>query len=58
MWRYRLKCPRCGKTTRLTGETSPTVKCGDCLMERIEVVDMQVIDKVKTKQAGRNGSAP
>ena len=40
-----LVCPKCGKTSELPGymlPKPPKVHCGDCLMDRTEVVEMKV----------------
>lgn len=42
---YRLKtrCPGCGKTGEAVHDTpSPVLSCGDCLMDRTEVVNLEV----------------
>lgn len=43
-YRFRLKCPRCGKLSVFVSETSrqPMVNCGDCLMNDVEVVEFKV----------------
>jgi hypothetical protein len=48
-YRFELVCPTCGKRTSLVAEEvfpQPRVSCGDCLMDRVEVVDLQIV-KVK-----------
>jgi len=46
-YRFDLVCPRCGKTSYAAqvGQRSPPprVSCGDCLMDRVEVVEMKVV---------------
>jgi hypothetical protein len=52
-YRFSLVCPQCKRTSETTcewsdlhanerGEPVPSVNCGDCLMERVEVVGMKV----------------
>lgn len=42
-FRFVLLCPECKKRSHVFTATpvAPTVKCGDCLMDRIEVVAMK-----------------
>lgn len=44
VYRIQLVCPRCGKTSETIGLMipKPRVKCGDCLMDRVEVVEMLI----------------
>ena len=37
-----VKCPRCDKVTETTRDHLP-IQCGDCLMDRCEVVQMEVL---------------
>jgi hypothetical protein len=46
MYRFDLVCPCCGKRSETTSNDripSPRVKCGDCLMDRCEVVEFKVL---------------
>lgn len=42
---FDIVCQRCGKKSEITSDRleEPSVKCGDCLMDRTEVVDMKVV---------------
>jgi hypothetical protein len=44
---YDLICPRCGREsmihTESRDEAPPPVKCGECLMEHVEVVEMKIV---------------
>jgi hypothetical protein len=40
--RFHLVCPSCGKTIEHTADAPPRINCGDCLMDRIEVVEFVV----------------
>lgn len=43
IYRARLSCPRCGKVEETTIGSlfdRPHINCGDCLMRRVEVVEM------------------
>ena len=44
VYRIHLVCPRCNKESETIGMMipAPDVKCGDCLIERVEVVRMKV----------------
>jgi hypothetical protein len=45
-YRFHLVCPICNKESETTSDKlvpTPHVNCGDCLMERIEVVEMKVV---------------
>jgi YD repeat-containing protein len=45
-YRFDLLCPRCGKrseTTTVNREPPPHVKCGDCLMNDVEVVEFNIV---------------
>jgi ribosomal protein S27AE len=46
---YETECPRCGKKGEVVMTDiakAPRVNCGDCLMERVEVVPMLCLLKV------------
>lgn len=48
-YRFHLVCPSCGKTNSDQVRDNlepPTVSCGDCLMDRVEMVRMTV-DRVE-----------
>jgi hypothetical protein len=36
-------CPGCGKQTEHIADEPPRINCGDCLMDRIEVVEFKVV---------------
>lgn len=41
--RFQLVCPRCGKQSEtVIDKQRPHVNCGDCLMKRCEVVEMNI----------------
>ena len=43
---FHLVCPGCGKKAEsLTGKRvpPPNIKCGDCLMDKTEVVEFKVV---------------
>jgi hypothetical protein len=43
---FLLICPRCQResmTTTEDREPPPVVKCGDCLMHDVEVVDLEIV---------------
>lgn len=45
-YRFILVCPSCNRTAErieLRKQPAPTVSCGDCLMDRTEVVHLKVI---------------
>jgi transcription elongation factor Elf1 len=45
-YRFDLVCPRCGKTSETTGTKKnppPHVSCGDCLFDRVEVIEMKIV---------------
>mgnify|MGYP000199119522 CR=1 FL=1 len=45
-YRFHLACPDCNRTTDLVREErvpAPDVKCGECLMDQIEVVAIKVV---------------
>jgi len=41
-WYFKTECPRCGNKSEVGNDRpqTPTVKCGNCLMDRIEFVDL------------------
>lgn len=43
-WRIHLRCPTCERIAihRDPSPDNPRLRCGDCLMERLEVVRLQV----------------
>jgi hypothetical protein len=45
-YRIALNCPSCGKTSEMVKDwgdgTPPAVNCGDCLMNKVEIVEMTV----------------
>jgi transposase-like protein len=43
-YRFTLVCPSCGKTSETVADNrnNPRLKCGDCLMDRTEVVEMKI----------------
>ena len=44
VYRIHLWCPKCKKESETVGMMipAPKVNCGDCLVERVEVVEMRV----------------
>jgi hypothetical protein len=45
-YRFHVVCPRCHKTSDTVRDKrvpDPEVKCGDCLMDHVEVVAMKVV---------------
>lgn len=52
-YRFFLVCPKCNKQSEAVAEIripSPDLNCGDCLMDRVEVVRMKVIKMVEQEQ--------
>ena len=52
-YRFELECPVCNKKSETTSDRlqQPRVKCGDCLMERVEVVEMTVLKVTAVEEA-------
>lgn len=49
-YRFFVLCPKCNKlseTVQAHRVPDPRVKCGDCLMEHVEVVEMKVVKVVE-----------
>lgn len=45
-YRFHLVCPQCGKQSETTAERKippPRLSCGDCLIERVEVVEFKIV---------------
>ena len=44
VYRLHLFCPKCNKESEHIGmvDPAPKINCGDCLIERVEVVEMKV----------------
>lgn len=44
-WKFFLVCPECGKDSETIsdGPARPVVNCGDCLMERLTIVEFDVV---------------
>lgn len=45
-YRFHVVCPKCNETTDVISDRrvpDPEVKCGGCLMDRVEVVAMKVV---------------
>jgi ribosomal protein S27AE len=45
-YRFDLVCPQCGKESEMVAgleEPAPRVNCGDCLMERVEMVELRIV---------------
>lgn len=40
--RFKTVCPRCKREGEIAADAKPTASCGDCLMERVEVVTLTV----------------
>jgi hypothetical protein len=46
LYRFFLICPRCDKESETVSDVywqNPRVRCGDCLMDRVEIVEMKVV---------------
>ena len=45
IYRIDVVCPKCSKTSQIVGYMipPPKVNCGDCLMDRTEVVEMKIV---------------
>jgi hypothetical protein len=44
-YRFELVCPACNRQAEMIGDKRvppPVLNCGNCLMERVEVVEMRV----------------
>lgn len=44
---YQLKteCPKCGKTGEAShASAAPTINCGDCLMDRTDIVELLITE--------------
>lgn len=52
-YHFGLACPRCGKESETVQDNlmPPHVNCGDCLMERVEIVEMTVTTIAKIEEA-------
>lgn len=45
MFKFVMVCPKCNKTSEFVCDKivpTPDVKCGDCLMDHVEIVAMKV----------------
>lgn len=44
-YRIHLWCPRCDKEAEAVAPLipNPRIRCGDCLMERVEIVEMKIV---------------
>ena len=45
-YHFELACPMCGKRTHTVVPRlfpPPKMSCGDCLMDRVEVVDLKIV---------------
>ena len=50
LYRFKAECPRCNKSNDIvSAQPSPYVRCGDCLMDDVELVTMVLtrIDEVQ-----------
>jgi hypothetical protein len=44
LYRFRTECPRCNKVGEVvSAQPAPYVRCGDCLMDDVEIVTMLLI---------------
>ena len=45
IYRIWVACPKCKKQSQIVGYMipPPKVNCGDCLMDRTEVVEMKIV---------------
>ena len=53
--KFKLECPACGKkseTIKQRRKPTPRVHCGDCLMDRIDVVLMTIISDEEIEEQG------
>lgn len=51
-FRLDLACPYCNATSAVTvdwNNTKQRFRCGDCLMDRVEIVEMRVIDMTEVE---------
>ena len=54
-YRIELCCPRCnGAFENLSSKRNPHVNCSDCLMERVEIVEMTVVkvEEINVQSSG------
>jgi DNA-directed RNA polymerase subunit RPC12/RpoP len=44
-YRIHLICPRCDKESEIVASimAAPRVRCDDCLLERVEIVEMKIV---------------
>jgi transposase-like protein len=45
-YRFYLECPRCSHEAEFVTDNywqKPRFQCGDCLMDRVEIVEMKVV---------------
>jgi hypothetical protein len=45
-YRFILICPKCNKESETVADKSvppPRVNCGDCLMDRVDIVELKVL---------------
>ncbi len=50
LFHFRTECPKCRNVSEIAVDTlTPTVSCGDCLMERVEVVPLK-LTRLKMKE--------
>jgi hypothetical protein len=44
-YRFHMVCPGCGKASETVKDdrSNPRLSCGDCLMDRVEMVEMKVV---------------
>lgn len=52
-YRFHVICPGCGKDSEIVSSerANPRVSCGDCLMDKVEVVEMKVVSVVEESDA-------
>lgn len=46
VYRFNLVCPACGQTSETVADRRvppPRVNCGECLMERVDIVEYKVV---------------
>jgi len=50
---YDLHCPRCGKDSTGFSDTNkpPVFNCGDCLMDHVEVVELEITKLIITPRS-------
>jgi hypothetical protein len=52
-YRIQLWCPRCDKESEAVAPLipKPRIRCGDCLMDRVEIVEMKIVAAEQIEEA-------